>query len=135
MDANYNRAKEGLRVLEDIARFILGSNKLTHAFKDVRHQLTNLLGTNSKTNFFALLNKRDAKTDVGKKIVGFELKRKNISDIFFANIQRVKESLRTLEEFSKLTNKHAAIKLKSLRYKMYTLEKHASKKIKIICPN
>ena len=45
-----------------------------------------------------------------------ELKRENLSDIFYANAQRVKESLRVLEEVTKLLDPRCALKLKKLRY-------------------
>jgi hypothetical protein len=44
-------------------------------------------------------------------------------DIYYANSQRVKESIRVLEEFAKLRNKQVAEKLKKLRYRVYALEK------------
>ena len=67
--------------------------------------------------------------DVGKKIFVNELKRENFKDIFFANIQRVKESVRVLEEFAKLRQKSAALKLKKIRYALYELEKKILPKI------
>ena len=72
---------------------------------------------------------RNSKTDVGKNIYINELKRTGYQDIFFANIQRVKESIRVLEEFSKLINKNIALEFKKIRYSMYEIEKKAAKKI------
>lgn len=82
-------------------------------------------------HFKELLNARDARRDVGRKIYANELKRENVSDIFFANIQRAKESVRVLEEFSKLKNRKLAIKFKEIRYGIYEFEKEAVKLIKI----
>jgi hypothetical protein len=62
-------------------------------------------------------------------ILGQELKRSSVEDIFRANIQRVKESIRVLEEFSKLINKQAAIGFKKMRYRLYEIEKKALKKV------
>ncbi len=68
---------------------------------------------------------RRSREDVGRNIKIDELKRDSIADIFFANIQRVKESLRVLEEFSKLTDKKVSGRLKQLRYRIYQIEKDA----------
>jgi hypothetical protein len=127
IDANTNRAKEGLRVCEEITRFILDNKGLTTSFKKIRHEIDGLL-----KQYFPhqeLLRNREALKDVGRKVYINELKRRNINDIFFANIQRVKESIRVLEEFSKLLNKKAALNFKLLRYRVYELEKSTAKEI------
>ena len=127
IDANLNRAKEGLRVCEEVARFILESVKLTSDFKNARHRINSLIGELSLRG--ELIKDRNSHGDVGKNIYAFELKRKDCRDIFFANIQRVKESIRVLEEFSKLFDRKTAIKFKQLRYGIYGIEKKAAKKI------
>ena len=73
---------------------------------------------------------RDSNLDVGRIISELKIKRKNYEDIFFANIQRCKESIRVLEEFSKLKSSKVSAEFKVLRYQLYELEKKASKKIK-----
>jgi hypothetical protein len=45
-------------------------------------------------------------------------------DVFYANSQRAKESLRVLEEFAKLRDRRLAEDLKKLRYQVYALEKN-----------
>ena len=127
IDANINRAKEGLRVCEEITRFILNNKTLTAGFKKVRHALETAarqLGAKQE-----LVKDRDSAKDIGKRIYADELNRKGIPDIFFANIQRIKESIRVLEEFSKLKNKSSSLKFKELRYRVYTIEKQAALKI------
>ena len=76
-----------------------------------------------------MLKEREVASDVGRKNFRHELSRTNLRDIFWANIQRVKESLRVLEEFSKLENTKAALRFKQLRYKVYEIEKKSFKKI------
>lgn len=123
IDANLNRAREGLRVCEEISRFILNDKKNSLEFKMLRHRLQKL------TTFFPaknLFQARDTQKDAGKKSIGTEFKRKDYRDLFFANIQRTKESLRVLEEFSKLINKNLSEKFKKIRYKLYLLEKKIS---------
>ena len=120
LDANFNRAKEGLRVCEDICRFILDDSKQTRQFKTLRHRLSTIVASLPLGKLIAC---REIETDVGKSSTAIELKRGNISDIFYANSQRSKESLRVLEEFSKLINVGLAEDFKKIRYQLYALEK------------
>ena len=125
LDANYNRAKEGLRVCEDICRFILNDSPATRRFKNTRHRLTKIL---TAVGFKDLVLARQIESDVGKSSLKSELKRKDIADIFYANIQRVKESIRVLEELTKLLSAASSAFLKTLRYQIYALEKTVIKK-------
>ncbi len=120
VDANFNRAKEGLRVCEDVCRFWLGQESLTKKIKSIRHRLTDhmkVLGL--KHMIFA----RDVDNDCGRTTTKSEAKRRNTADIFYANCQRVKESLRVLEEFAKLKNVKSSSGIKALRYEIYGVEK------------
>ena len=125
IDANINRVKEGLRVCEEITRFILDNRNLTAEFKKIRHRTDAILKYLPRNT--ELIKKRQSLTDIGRKIYVNELKRKNYRDIFFANIQRVKESIRVLEEFTKLINKNIAVRFKGLRYDIYEVEKKVAK--------
>lgn len=125
VDANFNRAKEGLRVCEDICRFVFDEKSVTRKLKLIRHQLTCII---SSLGIFSLISSRNIEKDVGKQSLATELKRKEIADIFYANSQRVKESIRVLEEFIKLLDKKLAQDLKAIRYKIYAIEKEVVKK-------
>ncbi len=128
LDANLNRASEGLRVCEEITRFILENHALTLRLKKTRHAIHSLAkALPAKIN---LIKERNARDDIGKNIYVNELKRKGTGDIFLANIQRVKESIRVLEEFSKLTDTRIAIKFKKIRYHIYEIEKQILQTIK-----
>ena len=127
IDANINRAKEGLRVCEEVARFILNSRALTQEFKRLRHGINSI--TKRPGFFLNPIEQRDSLNDTGKLIYAQELKRKDYRDIFSANIQRVKESLRVLEEFSKLKDRSSALSFKRIRYSVYELEKKAQRKM------
>ncbi|TAM38831.1 thiamine-phosphate pyrophosphorylase [bacterium] len=127
IDANLNRVKEGLRVCEEITRFILDDRKLTALFKLYRHEIDAIVKKIYPVS--RLLAGRRSAGDVGRKNSRFELERSGLKDVFWANIQRVKESLRVLEEFSKLKNREAALCFKELRYKIYEIEKKSFKKI------
>jgi len=123
IDANINRAKEGLRVCEEIVRFILNSRELTLGLKTVRHKISLLAETLVSQD--VLLKGRASLKDVGRGIKAGELRREGLRDIFSANIQRAKESVRVLEEFSKLINIKASLGFKAIRYKIYEIEKKA----------
>jgi len=127
IDANLNRAKEGLRVVEEIMRFILEDKPLTQSLKLVRHKIRTLSKGLIKTDI--LLENRDSRADVGKDLRCDELLRKGIPDIFYANMQRVKESIRVLEEFSKIIDKDSSTGFKRMRYSLYEIEKKAVKRI------
>jgi len=132
IDANINRTKEGLRVCEEITRFIIDDRGLTSQFKKIRHRIDSIVG--NLRNNPRLLRDRDSLKDVGRTIKSrSELKRSDFRDIFFANIQRAKESIRVLEEFSKLDNVFVALKFKAIRYGIYELEKKAIKKFSSLC--
>lgn len=122
IDANINRAKEGLRVSEEIARFVLNSRSLTAGLKKVRHEIDQALKIiPAGAKLYGL---RNSLTDVGFGIkLKKEFRRCGYKDIFFANIARVKESVRVLEEFSKLKSIKTAALFKKIRYEVYDLEK------------
>jgi thiamine-phosphate pyrophosphorylase len=120
MDANFNRAKEGLRVCEDICRFVWDEKALTKKLKLLRHELTEIIRS---LGLMDLIRARDVAGDVGEKSHRVELKRNDAQDVFYANMQRSKESIRVLEEVSKILNSKQALRLKKIRYQLYALEK------------
>ena len=127
IDANLNRAREGMRVCEDICRFILDDAGLSKDLKSIRHRLQSVVA-GLKISKRTLLKSRDSKQDVGADYSSLENK-KSWQDIFFASIQRVKESLRVLEEFSKLSDESSAAGFKRLRFAVYDFEKQILRKI------
>jgi len=127
IDANYNRSKEALRVIEDIFRFLWEDKKLFRKAKLLRHSLTDSL--KNRIIFKEMITQRDSYKDIGKLVDNLELQRKNIEDILYANFQRAKESIRVLEEIFKIIDKKIVYKFKSIRYNLYSLEKSVSKKI------
>ena len=127
MDVNFNRCKEGLRVIEDIFRFVIEDNTLRLKTRRIRHTLEDI----RKDVFLAekFLEARNAREDMGRDVDDFEKKRKNTSEIFYVNIQRVKESLRVLEEFFKIVDDRKVCFLKKSRYEIYDIEQKAFKKL------
>ena len=121
LDASANRTGEGLRVLEDYARFVLDDPLLTEQLKSVRHRLTQALST---LEYFHLLSARETLQDVGTGLTEpTEAVRQKADDVLKANFHRVQEGLRSLEEWGKLVHTELAQTAKNLRYQIYTLER------------
>lgn len=121
LDASANRAREGLRVVEDYVRFVLDDPALTRRLKDVRHRLAEAL---SGFDPEMLIGSRDTRGDVGTHIMtASESTRESPRAVLLANFKRTAEALRTMEEYAKLFNTWVAGRLEVLRYDVYTLEK------------
>jgi len=131
IDVNFNRLQEGLRVCEDIARFMLVDKQLTRSFKVLRHAVGALRKKVTPKKVF-LIESRSVRGDVGKKSIPTEIIRKNIKDVFRANIQRSKESLRVLEEVTKLFDRKMSQRFKRMRFGIYELEKKARLKLDVV---
>ena len=96
LDANLNRAAEGMRVLEDIARFVLENQTLCASIKNCRHELRLHATT---------LTSRNTRGDVGiHNSTPLEDSRNSLHDIATAAGNRCGEALRVIEEFLKLTS-------------------------------
>jgi thiamine-phosphate pyrophosphorylase len=120
LDANLNRAREGFRVVEDVARFAFNDSALAQAIKECRHELRH---TASFLPTSWRIDSRDVAADVGTEIRTFdEMQRESLLDVARANIARVQEALRTLEEVSKMDNSLAARQFAGLRYRAYEIE-------------
>ncbi len=123
IDANYNRAKEALRVGEDIARFLLDDAPLTSSFKQTRHDLTRAI-LRFPVSYRQMVAARNSSEDVGRKSSIQDLKRRPSSfDLLVSNIKRAQEALRVLEEFAKIIAPRHAKSFQKLRFRMYELEK------------
>lgn len=116
LDANLDRAREGLRAIEDWCRFGLDDHTLTEQFKHLRQSL-------AKWHTPDLRLARDTLHDIGTSITHpQEHVRTSVSDVLQANFCRVQEALRSLEEFSKIQRPDMAADCKQLRYQVYALE-------------
>jgi hypothetical protein len=116
IDANLNRLKEGIRVIEDIARYSYNNQSLASRLKALRHssQIDDLLH---------LLHSRDSVNDVLRPSTVSELERTDIQSIVTANYKRAQESSRVLEEMYKILSPELSEHFKHIRYELYTLEK------------
>ena len=123
LDVNINRGREGLRVVEDIVRLVLDDADLSAQMKTMRHKVTSLAQQLSLDES-ELLRARDSERDVGVNIdCASEHLRTDLSQIATANIRRSQEAMRVLEEVSKLYNSSIASQFKTLRFRLYGLEK------------
>lgn len=123
IDANLNRGREGLRVVEDIIRFTIDDPALSSQIKSARHEIIEI-AKQLPIDEDDLLFARDSIGDVGIEIRSdSEDNRTSIYQIVYANIRRAQESMRVLEELSKLYNADVALKFKKLRFKLYDIEK------------
>ncbi|MGE3314893.1 MAG: thiamine phosphate synthase [Planctomycetaceae bacterium] len=121
IDAAANRAREGLRVVEDFARFALGDKHLNTRLKHLRHDLAEAL---KSIPIGELLAARETQLDVGTGIsTSAEGSRSNLLDVATAAFKRTQEAFRTLEEVGKLHSAEFGKAIESLRYRLYTLEK------------
>jgi thiamine-phosphate pyrophosphorylase len=116
IDANLNRLKEGIRVIEDINRYIYDDTSLTATLKSLRHKLQPAYNQNR-------LRYRDIENDVQKKSIDSELVRSSIDDLMIANFSRAQESARVLEESFKLSSQAHSELFKEIRYGLYAVEK------------
>ena len=128
LDANFNRATEGLRVLEDIARFVANDASLSKELRAVRHALAEALGTRD----IQLLSSRDSVMDVGRESgirVGGE---RDLLSAIRANAKRAEESLRVIEEVARLSKSGIVLDASAaerLRYATYDLEKRLAGRV------
>ncbi|MCX6060844.1 MAG: thiamine-phosphate pyrophosphorylase [Campylobacterales bacterium] len=117
VDANLNRLKEGIRVIEDIARYVHNDKNLSTSLKQLRHQCR-------IEPLEELLASRDSINDVLRPTMASELNRTDLKSILIANYKRGQESSRVLEELYKIVNPALSETFKHIRYELYTLEKN-----------
>lgn len=123
LDANINRASEGLRLLEDIVRFSFNDTNLCQRLRSMRHHLSRASAPWQQE----LLASRDSRGDIGRGEEFEEVpERQDVLALVRSNSKRVQEALRTLEELAKLPGVGDVFdwaKLKELRFSTYDLEK------------
>jgi len=126
IDANINRAMEGIRVVEDIVRFRMGDKIITSTLKNLRSDLKNSIDS-MLISRADLLKARNSRDDAGADLYSKgESQRTNVSQIVTSNFKRIEEALRVLEESAKLLNATFGKKFKALRYRVYDIEKVVS---------
>lgn len=116
IDANLNRLKEGIRVIEDIVRYRDNDKTTATKLKSLRHQA-------KLDNITQLLTHRDSINDVLRPSTKSEQQRSSVKAIMLANFKRAQESARVLEEMLKLKDVTLSETFKHIRYELYDLEK------------
>lgn len=121
LDANLNRAREAARVLEDYCRFVLDDRLLTEEVKQLRHGLGAVAAALPVER---LMMARDTTGDVGTTVeTADEYQRESLPAVAVANLKRLQEALRTLEEYGKLVGPDLGRQCEALRYRAYSLER------------
>src|SRR5829696_760157 len=119
LDANANRAREALRVIEDYARFVIDDRETSAELKSIRHDFATVTASFVAD---AILH-RDTPGDVGTATkVETELHRDGVTEVVIAAGKRLGEALRAIEEFLKTTSPADAAKVERLRYRFYDVE-------------
>src|SRR5690349_6971477 len=115
VDANGNRAREALRMLEDYARFALNDGGISGELKRMRHELVGCLGELFGEE--GILH-RDTPGDVGTGIkTEAEFSRGGLEEVVVAAAKRLSEALRVLEECGKTVDRAVAGRIEKLRYR------------------
>ena len=121
IDASYNRAMEGLRVVEEFARMHLNDRLLSKTMKQLRHDLADAI---TKSSAKSSLDCRDILNDVGTTVqTEAEYQREGVAQIVRSNFARVLQSLRSIEEYSKMAVPEISQEIEGLRYRTYAAEK------------
>lgn len=120
LDANFNRASEGLRVVEDILRLACNNAMLAQRAKQIRHGLTEIL---TSPDLPSVVRFRNVAEDVGRTVgTEQEYRRESTGDVLAANFKRAQQSIRVIEECLKSFPRALAVRAESLRYELYQLE-------------
>jgi len=118
IDANGNRAREAMRVMEEAARFILDDASLAEPLKQMRHDLVATLA-----GIDGLAAARDTPGDVGTALsTPTEQTRSTVADVAAAAGNRLSEALRSIEEYAKTVDPQVAATIEKLRYRGYDIE-------------
>ncbi len=121
LDANWNRAREGLRVCEEVARFVLEDAALTRQLQRARYTLDRTVI--SQLHVADLFAARNVRSDPGRpSLRPHSGSHRRYRDLACANIRRTEEALRVMEEFSRISFPRAARSFAALRFKSYDLE-------------
>jgi len=119
LDASANRGAEGLRTMEEFARFVLEDGLLTAEAKAIRHELRLALESVSAELRLAA---RAVTSDCGTRLVAQdEMQRADMMAVVASAAARTQQALRCLEEYSKTIASPFSSVAESLRYRTYTL--------------
>ena len=113
VDANTNRASEGLRTIEDIARLVREDPIAAEWMKTLRHEMGEICQQLPREE---RLLARSTETDAGTAhSTGGEIRRSDVASVLAAAAERTTQSLRSLEEYAKLLDQNLSEQFKQLR--------------------
>lgn len=125
IDANINRAAEGLRVIEDVHRFIYDDGQVSKEARNLRHRVRKEIAYKN------LLGSRSVSRDLGRetsKATSID-KKEDLNQVVISNFKRVEEALRVIEELLKSSGDYeVGKKYEEIRYEVYKLEESTYKK-------
>ena len=115
IDANLNRLREGIRVVEDIFRYIYNNKEISTKLKSLRHIART-------KNYYELLETRDVENDVLRESIKSEQNREDLNSFLIQNLKRPKETTGVLKDLKKQSPKKKRENFKYIRYELYNLE-------------
>lgn len=122
LDANLNRLREGIRVVEEYYRFVLNDAVESKILKSLRHEIRQIEAGLDREE---LLAGRESDHDLFRSgSEARERERSGIEELVIANIRRSQEASRVLEEYLKLIEISPLSEIaKEIRFSLYSLEK------------
>ena len=120
VDANLNRAGEGLRVAEDLCRFCLAHPRAAAQLRSLRHALAQC-ARRLPVTARDLVASRDSRRDPGRSNPSGPAA--SLEHLLLINLQRAKEALRVLEESSRLLAPRETAAFQRLRFRTYDAER------------
>ncbi|HOK79861.1 MAG TPA: thiamine phosphate synthase [bacterium] len=117
IDANFNRVREALRVIEDTLRFSDAGKNVSSKIRSIKHLLSNEY---FKTFGYRALTARDVTTDHGKRNQPYSAE--TLKQILIRNFMRAEEGLRCIEECSRIVSPDSTGTWQALRFKIYDIE-------------
>jgi len=121
LDANLNRAREGLRVIEEYLRFIRQDPRGSWMLKQWRHEfrwMTDKLGIRQ------LLDARAADSDVGRDLQSpSQTAKQDPQAITAAGVKRLQEALRVIEEYASAVDPEVSTRAGKMRFEVYQFER------------
>ncbi|MCM8765055.1 MAG: thiamine phosphate synthase [Candidatus Omnitrophica bacterium] len=120
IDANFNRVREAIRVVEDILRFSETSAQITSKLREIRHLFTS---SYIKHFGFSAIIFRNVRKDAGKNNTPHPAQ--DARQIMIRNFLRAEEGLRCIEECSRIAKPSSTESWQKLRFAIYQIEQQA----------
>ena len=129
IDANANRALEGARVCEDIARFHMVQPRIFRRLRALRHAIARAV-RQLPVSATELVRARGSASDVGRRAPSSSVG--SLERLLLINFQRMKEALRALEESARLLGPRHAAAFQRLRFRTYEMEREALLRLALV---